>query len=218
MSNLKNQTRLKTRSNLHLSRKFWHMGGGLTILSVFFSSGLSPKDAGIILIAYSFLNFIFESLRIGNARFNTFVLRFLGSFMREEERNSVSGMPFYALGCGLAFFLFPIKIAVLSILFLTFSDPISSTVGVLYGRHKFLPNKSIQGSFAGFIVCLIISFICLSIWRGSGHPATLSFCIMAGIIGSFSELLSVLNLDDNLTIPLFSGLGLFALNNFFQLL
>lgn len=194
------------------------MGGGLVILSVFFSSGLNSKDAGIILITYSLLNFIFESLRIGNEKFNTFVLGFLGSFMREEERNNVSGMPFYALGCGLAFFLFPLKIAIISILFLTFSDPISSTIGVLYGRHKFLPNKSIQGSFAGFVVCLSISFICLNLWGQGNNSATLSFCIMAGIIGSFSELLSVLNLDDNLTIPLFSGLGLFALNNFFHIL
>tara|TARA_B100000925_G_scaffold262107_1_gene219221 strand:+ start:9635 stop:10216 length:582 start_codon:yes stop_codon:yes gene_type:complete len=193
------------------------MGGGIVILTVYMLSGLDGRDAGVILISYSLLNFIFEIVRLGSSRFNQLVLSVLGSFMREEERKKVSGMPFYALGCGLSFYLFPEKIAILSVLFLTFSDPISSIVGVLYGKHRFMPNKSIQGSSAGFFVCFVITYVGIISWNS--NPANLfAFCFMAGIIGSFSELLSVLNLDDNLTIPLFSGLGLFALNNLFQIL
>lgn len=193
------------------------MGGGLVILSVFMISKLDGRDAGAILITYSLLNFVFEFFRLGSEKFNQVVLSVLGSFMREEERKKVSGMPFYALGCGLAFYLFPERISIISILFLTFSDPISSTVGVLYGKHKFLPNKSIQGSMAGFFVCFLISYILLTAW-GAPQTSLVSFCFISGVIGSFSELLSVLNLDDNLTIPLFSGLGLFALNNLFHII
>jgi dolichol kinase len=193
------------------------MGGGVVILSVFMLSNLDGRDTGIILISYSLLNFMFEFFRLGSERFNKMVLSVLGSFMREEERKKVSGMPFYALGCGLSFYLFPEKISILSILFLTFSDPISSTIGVLYGKHQFLPNKSIQGSIAGFFVCFFITYVGLISW-GAGQTNLVAFCFIAGIIGSFSELLSVLNLDDNLTIPLFSGLGLFALNNLLHIL
>ena len=213
-----NQVKLKSRANLHLSRKLWHIGGGVLILSSYEALGFDSLSAGMFLISYSLLNFCFEFLRLNNSRFNQAVLTALGSFMREDERKRVSGMPFYALGAGLSFYLFPEKLAIMSILFLTFSDPISSVVGVLYGKNKFLPNKSIQGSGAGAVVCFLISYLCLTIWSPESSNVIIPFSIAAGLLGSFSELLSIFNLDDNLTIPLFSGLGLLALNNFMQIL
>ncbi|MAW08104.1 MAG: hypothetical protein CME61_07470, partial [Halobacteriovoraceae bacterium] len=66
-------------------------------------------------------------------------------------------------------------------------------------------------------VCVFISCAGLSIWGGETNLKLINFCLMAGILGSFSELLSVLNADDNLTIPVFSGLGLLVLENIFNL-
>jgi len=42
----------------------------------------------------------------------------------------------------------------------------------------------------------------------------LVFSIIAGIIGAASELVSAFNIDDNLTIPVISGLGMTILNNY----
>jgi dolichol kinase len=40
----------------------------------------------------------------------------------------------------------------------------------------------------------------------------LVYSIVAGVIGAASELVSAFNIDDNLTIPVLSGLGLTLLN------
>ena len=40
---------------------------------------------------------------------------------------------------------------------------------------------------------------------------SLVFCILAGLVGALAELIPVFNLDDNLTLPVLSSLGLFIL-------
>ncbi len=44
--------------------------------------------------------------------------------------------------------------------------------------------------------------------------ALMGFAIVAGLIGAASELISAFNIDDNLTIPVLSGLGMTLLNHF----
>ncbi|MBT3583564.1 MAG: hypothetical protein HN509_01550 [Halobacteriovoraceae bacterium] len=198
------------RSDLHLLRKVWHMGTGIAGLTFYYQSGISALNMAIILVSLSLASIILEVSRLNIAGLNTLVVKFMGPFMRESELKSFSGFPFYALGSGLALFLFPEKLAVLAIIFLVFGDPISATFGVLYGRDKILPNKSLQGTAAGFISCYLATlFYGLSF--GAGGIALLFFAVLAGLLGAFSELISG-KIDDNLTIPLISGAGLILLN------
>jgi dolichol kinase len=98
-------------------------------------------------------------------------------------------------------------------MFLVFSDPLSSFFGVLYGKDKIMPNKSLQGAVAGFFTCYLITlFYVMNSTTLGVH--ILVFSIVAGIIGSASELISAFNIDDNLTIPVVSGLGMTLLNYF----
>jgi dolichol kinase len=98
-------------------------------------------------------------------------------------------------------------------MFLVFSDPLSSFFGVLYGKDKILPNKSLQGAVAGFFTCYLITlFYAMNTSTLGTH--LLVFSILAGIIGAASELVSAFNIDDNLTIPVLSGLGMTVLNNY----
>ena len=62
-------------------------------------------------------------------------------------------LPFYALGLGLNFLLFPEKIAILSSFFLIFSDPFSSLIGIKFGKTKVSKNKSLEGCMAE---CLLV--------------------------------------------------------------
>ena len=98
-------------------------------------------------------------------------------------------------------------------MFLVFADPISSFFGILYGTKKILPNKSLQGSIAGFTTCYIVSYIYVLNFSDNGLDV-FGFCLLAGVAGAISELLSVF-IDDNFTIPLFSGLALTFLNSLF---
>ena len=67
------------------------------------------------------------------------------------------------------------------------------------------------------LISMTISIIYLNI-LGVSDSKVWIFSLFAGIISSFSELLSALDIDDNLTIPVFSGLGLLVLNSYLELL
>lgn len=200
----------KPRNDLHLLRKCWHMGTGLSGLGFYSLGKLSQKEMALALLILASVAFSVEILRLKISLVNSIVMKMMGPFMRESERNGLSGFPFYALGASLSLFFFSEKIAILSILFLVFSDPISSFFGILYGRDKILPNKSLQGTLAGFVTCYFVCMFYLIQHDATGF-STIAFAVVAGVIGCFSELLSVF-VDDNLTIPLASGLGLTALN------
>ncbi|WP_372651155.1 diacylglycerol/polyprenol kinase family protein [Halobacteriovorax sp.] len=206
---------LALRSEIHLTRKLWHMGTGLIGLSVYNQLGLEARQMGMFLLILGVVALLVEFARLNFTFINTIVLKFMKPFMRESERNSLSGFPFYALGAAISLLLFSEKIAILSILFLIFSDPISSFFGILYGKDKIITNKSVQGCVAGFLVCYSLTFLYGSYFYKPGIDL-LVFSIIAGAIGTISELCSVV-VDDNLTIPVLSGLGLTVINLIFPI-
>lgn len=205
-------TKLHKRSDLHLLRKLWHTVSGLSMLYAYYASGVDAKLAGKYLVIFAIVAYTFEKMRVRSGALNGPVMRIMGPFMRESERENVSGLPFFVMGVGLSFLLFEEEIAILSLYFLTFSDPLSSLVGILYGKDKIMPNKSLQGSAAGFICCFFVTLI-YGINFLEPNINLIIFAVFAGIIGSVSELCSVV-VDDNFTIPFVSGLGLTLLNFF----
>ena len=217
MSTLSNSITLKKRSDLHLPRKLWHVFGGLSILSCYWVFELRPKEAALLLLTAAFVGFSTDYVRFRVNFFNKIVMLILSPVMRENEKNKWSGLPFYALGLGLNFLLFPEKIAILSCFFLIFSDPFSSLVGIKFGKTKISKNKSFEGCMAGLLISMVISITYLNI-LGVRDSKVWIFSLVAGVISSFSELLSALDIDDNLTIPVFSGLGLLVLNSYLKLL
>jgi dolichol kinase len=203
------------RSDLHIARKLWHILTGVLGLIIFYRTGMSAEKMATSLLILATLAFAVDFIRLRDERINLILMSIMKPFMRESEKTSVSGLPFYALGISLSLFFFPLKIAILSALYLIFADPIASFFGVLYGRDKILPNKSLQGTIAAFAVCYFITLIYGAIHTGSSMNL-LVFSLLGGMIGAISELCSKF-VDDNLCIPVVSGLGLFVLNMFVPL-
>lgn len=210
MSQFRITSPLRMRSDLHLARKAWHISTGLLGLIAYKRSGVTADYTATVLLVFAIVAFTFEFLRLRNEKLNQLAMLLMKPVMRESEKNSVSGMPFYALGVSLALFFFPERIAILAILFLIFADPIASFFGILYGRDKILPNKSLQGTVAAFSVCYIATIAYGLIYIGPSMDL-LVFAIAAGVIGSISEMCSQF-IDDNLCIPVVSGLGLYLVN------
>jgi dolichol kinase len=188
---------------------------GIIGLIVYFKAGRNTELAAAILLVFSTLAFGFEYLRLRNEKINNLLITVMKPVMRESEKNSLSGLPFYALGVSLSLFFYSPKIAVLSILFLVFADPIASFFGILYGVDKILPNKSLQGTIAAFTVCYVASLVYGLLHAGS-NINVLVFAIVGGAIGALSELCSQF-VDDNLCIPVVAGFGLTVLNYFIPL-
>jgi diacylglycerol kinase (CTP) len=203
---------LNKRSDLHLVRKIWHIVAGLTGFYFYFSLVKDRNEMPLYLLLLSLGVFALEYGRLHNKKLNTLVIKVMAPFMRKSEVDHYSGFAFYSLGVSLSLFFFPEKYAILSALFLVFADPISSTVGVSFGKNHYLPNKSVEGSLACVLTCYIISTIYMY-YYGVRGPELFLFSVLAGLVGAFSEALSVW-IDDNLTIPVVSGLGMTILAYF----
>jgi diacylglycerol kinase (CTP) len=204
---------LHKRSDLHLLRKVWHITTGSLGLFIFHRASLDQRTWAVIILAIAIFGFVGDIIRSRIPMLNNGVIRIMGPLMRRSEKEGFSGLPFYALGVSLALFFFERHIALLAVMFLVFSDPLSSFFGVLYGKDKILPNKSLQGAVAGFFTCYLITLF-YSINHTSISNNILIFSVVAGVIGAASELVSAFNVDDNLTIPVLSGLGMTILNYF----
>ncbi len=207
---------LHKRSDLHLLRKIWHILTGSVALILFFRTGQDTFLWATVALVISVIGFTLDIVRSRTPKLNHMILKVMGPLMRRSEKEGMSGLPFYALGISLALFFYKKDLAVISVMFLVFSDPVSSFFGVLYGKDKILPNKSLQGAVAGFFTCYLITlFYSMNVAEISS--SLLVFSVLGGVIGSLSELLSAFNIDDNLTIPVLSGLGLTIVNYFIPL-
>ena len=204
------------RNEVHIMRKLSHLVFGISWLWCYYNLEAVNREVSIYM-AFGLGAALFSAdlVRMRLPRFNRFVLKVLGPLMRQSEARSFSGSSFYMLGIGLTLLLYQEEIAVLSIFFLVFSDPVSSYFGIRYGTNQIVSNKSIQGSTAGLCTCYLISLI-YGLIRVAPTTDLLIFSLLAGVVGSVSELFSNL-VDDNLAIPLVSGAGLSLLNLIFQI-
>lgn len=200
--------RLAQRSDLHLARKCFHMSGALVFLIPFLFLGFSQEKMAAILGTVLAAVMSLEYSRSRWEWVNGIAVKVMGPVMRQSELNQLTGIPFYMASCLFAFLIFPEHIAVLSVLYLAFGDPFSSFFGVLYGKNKIFPNKSLQGTLGGFVVCSLVTAGYLY-WQGFDPKYLLLLSLLGGLAGSVAELLP-LNIDDNFAIPVVSG-GLMAL-------
>lgn len=196
--------RLHVRSDLHLARKTWHMFMGVAMASAYFA-GMSTRAAILTLTVALALAVSVEFSRLKFAHFNEKVVRLWGPIMRSCEVNRVSGIPFYILATLLSIGIFPKPIAILSILYLAFGDPVASVFGILFGKYgmRFSNGKSLIGTLAGIVACSLVGFLYL---RNLSLPpvAYLSLVLLGGIAGGVAELMPF-DMDDNLSIPIVSG-------------
>lgn len=205
---------LAKRSDIHLVRRLWHVLCGVICLFCYHLFDLEILYWGFIALAISLVGFVLDFSRFKNPDLNETLAVFFGPIMRTSEKLSFSGLPFYALGAALSIFMYQEDIAILSILFLVFADPMASVFGVTFGKDKLLPNKTLQGTVAAFITCFVIA-ISYCFIKGIESPNIIMFAFLGAVFGALSELLSAFNIDDNLTIPVVSGAVLSVLNHVF---
>ncbi len=104
--------------------------------------------------------------------------------------------------------LFPKQVAIAALLILSVSDSAASLIGLRFGRGQFL-GKSPAGSFAFFVTALAILWLLLP--RDS-----LGIILVTALVATCTEALPALRLgrfelNDNLTVPLVTGLVLWWL-------
>jgi dolichol kinase len=115
---------------------------------------------------------------------------------RPDERDHVIASPiFLASGIILALILFPRNIAYASIAILAIGDPTAAYIGGKFGQRR-VGRRSWEGFAAGTCAAFIPTVFIISPILGA----------IGSVVGMLLELTGVL--DDNLTIPLGSGVAM----------
>ena len=115
---------------------------------------------------------------------------------RPRERNNVTGTVFFISATIIVFGAFDYPIAMLALLLTVFGDLASALVGIKFGRHKMFKSKTWEGFFAGLAINVLVGYLFLP-------QFPIVFLAMA-LVASVVEVLTN-KLDDNITVPLFSG-------------
>ncbi len=199
---------LPQRSDMHWRRKIWHMS---TVFILFLIQYYLSHDTTLALLTVGWLAFVpLDFLRQRSVELNRFLLKLFKPIVRKNEIHRLAGTTYLLTGVILIHLIFDPRIVSLSLLFLAFADPIASYFGIRFGTRKIWQEKSLQGTLAAFFVCMI----CTAVYISPSQLSTSSwivFCLFAGLIGSLAELVTIKDLDDNLTLPLLSAGGLWIL-------
>jgi len=185
-----------------LKRGLFHLFGALSIPIV---ALFLPRT--ILLIALGALTFVvlaFELIRLKVPVVNRWFLSVFKPLLRGEEASRFTGSGYTLVGALIAFLVFPRDIAVVAVSFLAVGDAMATIVGKRIGKTR-LPGKgkTLEGSLACFVSCLIVGIIF--------YYAGLDVGLLAIAIGALgATIIEAIPLprplNDNLTIPIFAGL------------
>ncbi len=191
---------LKTASE-ELGRRVIHsLSGIVAILYLLDIYAWSEIQALTALAFVSVVYLEYDRLVLGNSFF---------PFYRNYEKNTLAGYSWAVFGIFLAVFLFKPSIAVVSIFLLSFADPIQGIIYNKFGPSEFRKIKPVSMLSIMFLISLIIATSVSQLQK-----IDLSMIeIISGALGATLADGTKFNikeyiLDDNLTIPLYSGLAM----------
>ena len=133
----------------------------------------------------------------------------MAHILREHEETQLLGSCYFSLGCTLAINLFSPSVACASICYLVVGDMCAALFGVAFGgeiaavkmgRHG---KKSMEGSLAMFLSCIVVGVFLFAQEPLSEYPIVIS-----SFVATIVELWEPFAVNDNLSIPLFTGLAL----------
>lgn len=180
-----------------LWRRLWHLVGGslFPVAALYLSMNLLL----IILGAVTAIFVIWEIARRIFPGVGRWTLSHLRSVLKTEERSHLTGTTYLLLASLAAFLLFQKYVAITSLLFLSVGDLMAAVVGGRFGRRKIF-RKSLEGSLACLVSCFLIGLVMNEVDAAMVLPVTLAGAVAATV----AELLPV-PINDNITIPIFSG-------------
>ena len=152
----------------------------------------------MILLFLSTISLLIEYFRYNyKGRLRNIFQKYLMEILRTKEiEGQFTGATWMLIGFTFTVLLFEFEIAVLALLFLCIGDSVAAIVGTAFPIGK-IWNKSLLGSFAGIILCAIFGLII----NNSLSPKL----IILGAISAMCVEIIPSRINDNFSIPIFSG-------------
>lgn len=176
-------------------RQFLHYFFGCTVIILVGLAGAinyAVISAGVIMIGFSVSSMVKKGIRV--PLFSA-VIDYAGR--KEEEKLPGRGaIVFFAstLLSSILFFQNP-SVLIGALIVLVFGDSLATIIGKFAGTTKIYNKRTLEGTIAGIIISFV--YLCLLFEPG--------IAILTAIIGMSAEFIP---LNDNITIPLVSGLAL----------
>lgn len=208
-----------------INRKLLHVFSGTLIpagiLYIPMIDGYSAFSPVIILGLFTLGSILLEYLRFHNATVQKLFITMGSGVLRKSEKNTFTGSTYIFMAaflCSVIFFNHP-HITFIALSLFILGDAIAAIVGISMGRIK-IGKKSLEGSAACFILGLLLFFfvypqipMLLDRWHGE-VPLPLIF--IASFSNTIFELFPVslgkkMSINDNLSVPLITGMILLAL-------
>ena len=182
-----------------LRRKSIHLLGLVVPILYFFTS----RDLAIIGVGgLVTLALATELLKGVIPAFRAIFLRIFSPILRsQEQKGGLTGATYFLIGSFLCILLFDKTLAIVCLCFLTLGDLCAALIGKQWGRIKLFSRKSLEGSLACFVVCTAAALLI------GLHPV---IAIAGALVATLIELLPI-GVDDNVTIPIISGLAMHLL-------
>ncbi|PLW79642.1 hypothetical protein C0585_06625 [Candidatus Woesearchaeota archaeon] len=190
--------------HLEIKRQIFHLLFGLVLAVLYYFEHIGPRDIFFAIIAASIVILIHKKKKIKYINF------FIRHFERPDIKYEGLGALNFLIGSFLTMIIFGFNkdIVTASILILSVGDSISPLIGLKYGKTSikiFNEKKLIEGTIAGIIFSTLAASVVVPM-------------IHAFIASLFAMVLEAVEfkyrIDDNLSIPLISGVILTLLSLF----
>ena len=189
------------------SRKIFHLlNMVIPLIHVYFI-----KDRMEMLIFLSLMLifcFFIEVLRTQYFILHKFFKKYLHFMMRDSEKEGeITGATWVFAGSLFTIILIPKPFCIVALFFLAVGDTFAALVGMNYPFLK-IGRKTLSGSIACFVTCCIIGLL----FSFGLNTSTIMF---GAFIATLTEL-SSMKINDNLSIPIFSGLSMYFFNIYYD--
>lgn len=191
-----------------LIRKLIHLFSlSIPIIYYFIPTNTSIK----ILTALTIFAFIVDGGRFISKSFAKLFYKFFGFLLRKHElddqKKNLTGATYVLLSALICALIFPKVIFVSAFTILIISDTVAALIGRKLGKRKFL-RKSFEGTLSFFISASIVVLFTPKI---GNFPMEYVIGFIAAFVGAIVENISYGLADDNLSIPVSTGITMWVL-------
>lgn len=184
-------------------RKSIHFGSIIIPISAIF---FQRREMVLFLAALGVALFLVDLLRSKNRVFRRFFLELFGKVLRgKEQEGGMAASTVLVASAALTILVFRREIAVAALVFLSTGDSFAALVGRKFGTTPLVSGRTLEGSLAALLSCLLVSIPLLQLSGNMGWRLTPQGLVAGAIAATLAELFEV-PLDDNLRIPVFAGL------------
>ena len=199
-----------------LGRKALHLGALVIPAGILLLDGVTVAGwslSVVILAPLAALALVLDVARVRSPPIRAFLHRWFVWLMRPEEVPPLggpitfNGATMMCTSAALCAALFPVGVAAAALAMLMVGDGAAAIIGRRFGRHRWPGSpKSVEGSLAYAATAFGIGLAVVA-WPGSGLG--LLACAVGAISGAIVEALPI-PLNDNLRVPLLTGLAMWA--------